>query len=119
MIEKGLRTRTNVGFIPFVDYNDSVALLELDDVGTWTDEQICTLPYSPRAFNSYMSTNVFSLRALIRMDQCSAAGDLTPSSHVIAAMFSHVNIMWMLQDNMYDWYPTMAYDEAGNSTETG
>ena len=96
VIDKGFTMRLNVGFIPFIDYDGALGLLGLREAGKWTQEELCTLPYSCEYFNAYMSTHVKSLRALIRMDWCSAAGDLTQNSHVIAAHYSSFHNAWML-----------------------
>jgi len=103
--------RFGVGFIPFIDYDTTPGLLGLRVAGEWTREELCLLPYDCEAFNAYMCTRVKSVRALIRMDWCSAAGDLVQNSHVIAAHYSPLYNGWMLQDNEGGWYPTLDYDD--------
>lgn len=96
IIEKGFTMRFNLGFIPFRDYDDSLGLLGLRIAGKWTRAELCTLPYDVELFNAYMCRNVRSLRALIRLDWCSVAGDLTQTSHVIAARYCFFANAWML-----------------------
>ena len=105
----GFPLKEGTPFIPYWDRNSEKAcMLGLRKVKrTWGIPELSTLPYSPKLFNRWMSTNVKGTRAIICMDKCAAAGDLLQTSHALAATYSKKDRVWYLEDNVGGKYPTL------------